>query len=154
VRNRIRCGGLFYARLFEIARMPMDLKRLPAERDTVAPDGSDVRVLLGVGGGGLAHFELGPGETSVATRHRTVEEVWFFLSGRGQMWRRGRDGQERIDDVGPGVSIDIPLGTTFQFRSFGYEPLSAVGATMPPWPGPDEAITGDGVWEPTVTPGS
>ena len=30
--------------------------RLPAEPDVVAPDGSNVRVLLGVRGGGMAHF--------------------------------------------------------------------------------------------------
>jgi mannose-6-phosphate isomerase-like protein (cupin superfamily) len=131
----------------------MDIKRLRAERDVVAPDGSDVRILLGVAGGGMAHFQIGPGETSVAVRHRTVEEVWFFVGGRGQMWRRGADGEERVDDVEPGVSIDIPLGTTFQFRATGDEPLSAVGATMPPWPGEGEAILADGPWQPTVPPG-
>ena len=36
----------------------------------------------------MAHFELPPGETSTAVAHRTVEEVWFFLGGRGEMWRR------------------------------------------------------------------
>ena len=52
-----------------------ETKRLPAAPTAVAPDGSDVRVLLELRGGGLAHFELGPGETSVAVRHRTVEEI-------------------------------------------------------------------------------
>ena len=127
----------------------MDIKRLPAEPDAIAPDGSAVRVLLGVRGGGMAHFQLAAGETSTAVRHRTVEEVWYFLGGRGRMWRRDADG-ERVDDVGPGVSIDIPLGTTFQFRALGDEPLSAVGATLPPWPGEDEAIVCEGPWRPTV----
>jgi len=126
--------------------------RLAGEPDAVAPDGSDVRVLLGVRGGGMAHFELGAGETSVAVRHRTVEEVWFFLSGRGEMWRSNGD-EELITEVGPDVSIDIPLGTTFQFRAQGDEPLRAIGATMPPWPGTGEAILADGPWTPTVTPG-
>jgi mannose-6-phosphate isomerase-like protein (cupin superfamily) len=44
------------------------------------------------------------------------------------------------------VSLDIPLGTTFQFRSTGDEPLAAVGTTMPPWPGDDEAEPADGPW--------
>jgi mannose-6-phosphate isomerase-like protein (cupin superfamily) len=131
----------------------MNLKRLPADRDAVAPDGSDVRILLGVAGGGMAHFELAPGQTSVAVRHRTVEEVWFFLGGRGQMWRKAPDGQEATDEVGPGVCIDIQLGVTFQFRAFGDEPLRAIGATMPPWPGAGEAIVSDGPWEPTVESG-
>ncbi len=125
---------------------------LPAQPDVTAPDGSNVRVLLGVSGGGMAHFELGAGEISAAVRHRTVEEVWFFLAGRGEMWRSNGD-EEVTVDVGPGVSIDIPLGTTFQFRAHGDEPLRAIGATMPPWPGPGEAILAEGPWTPTVTPG-
>jgi len=62
-----------------------ETKRLPVEPDAVAPDGSDVRILLGLRGGGMAHFELPPGQTSSAVTHKTVEEIWFFLSGRGQM---------------------------------------------------------------------
>ena len=131
----------------------MQTKRLSDRPDAIAPDGSQVRILLGVGGGTMAHFELGAGETSVAVRHRSVEEVWFFLGGSGEMWRRGEDGEEATVDVGPGVSIDIPLGTTFQFRCSGDEPLRAVGATMPPWPGAGEAILADGPWPPTVAPG-
>jgi len=125
----------------------MQTKRLPAQPDAIAPDGSAVRILLSVTGGSMAHFELAPGETSAAVRHRTVEELWFFLSGRGQMWRRRGD-EETTVDVEPGVSIDIPLGTTFQFRALGDEPLRAVGVTMPPWPGEDEAILTDGPWKP------
>ena len=47
------------------------------------PDGSNVRILLGLASGGMAHFELPSGETSTAVAHRTVEEIWFFLSGCG-----------------------------------------------------------------------
>ena len=126
-----------------------ETKLLPSERDAVAPDGSDVRVLLGLKCGGMAHFELGPGETSAAVTHRTVEEIWFFISGRGQMWRK-QNGQAEIVDVFPGVCLTIPLGTHFQFRAFGYEPLSAIGVTMPPWPGKGEAIVVEGKWIPTV----
>jgi mannose-6-phosphate isomerase-like protein (cupin superfamily) len=127
-------------------------KRLPPEPDAVAPDGADVRVLLGVTGGGLAHFELAPNETSVAVVHRTVEEVWYFLGGRGEMWRR-LGGDEEIVEVGAGLCITIPLGTGFQFRSLGHEPLAAIGATIPPWPGSGEAMLIAGRWEPTVAPG-
>jgi mannose-6-phosphate isomerase-like protein (cupin superfamily)/heme-degrading monooxygenase HmoA len=124
-------------------------KPLPADPDVTAPDGCDVRILLRTERGSTAHFELGPRRTSLAVRHRTVEEIWYFLSGRGQMWRRAPDGEERIDDVSPGVSIDIPVGTAFQFRTIGDEPLSAVGTTMPPWPNTDdEAIPVEGPWPP------
>jgi len=124
-------------------------KRLPARRDAIAPDGSDVRMLLGLSGGGLAHFELAPGETSIAVSHRTVDEIWFFLSGRGEMWRKLGDRAETVP-VDAGVSLTVPLGTHFQFRSFGYEPLAAVGVTMPPWPGENEAYEVPGPWRPTV----
>jgi mannose-6-phosphate isomerase-like protein (cupin superfamily) len=123
-------------------------KRLPVDRDAVAPDGSDVRVLLELSGGGLAHFELGPGKTSRAVTHRTVEEIWFFLTGEGQMWRKQGENAE-ITDVSPGVCLTIPLGTHFQFRSLGREVLSAIGVTMPPWPGEGEAMPVTGIWTPT-----
>ena len=123
--------------------------RLPVAHDTVAPDGSDVRNLLRLEGGSMAHFELAPGETSVAEAHRTVEEIWFFLSGRGEMWRK-QDGREKIIPVEFGICLTIPLGTRFQFRSIGYQPLAAIGVTMPPWPGEGEAIVVEGKWKPTV----
>ena len=125
--------------------------RLPAKPDAVAPDGSDVRVLPGVAGGSIAHFELGAGETSIAVEHRTVEEVWYFLHGRGEMWRKSGE-QEEVVEVSPDVCVTIPLGTRFQFRAFGDEPLAAVGVTIPPWPGDDEATPVAGPWEPTVSP--
>jgi mannose-6-phosphate isomerase-like protein (cupin superfamily) len=124
-------------------------KRLPAGRDAVAPDGSDVRLLLALPGGGMAHFALPPGHTSTAVTHRTVEEIWFFLSGRGEMWRR-QDGREEVVPVEPGVSVTIPRGTRFQFRAFGDEPLTALGVTMPPWPGDGEAVVVRGTWDPTL----
>src|SRR6516164_4960160 len=131
---------------------PFQTKMLPARPDAVAPDGSDVRVLLSVGGGSVAHFELGPGETSVAVAHRTVEEVWYFLTGRGEMWRKfGR--QEAVVDLSSGLCITIPAGTWFQFRAFGSRPLTAVGVTIPPWPGGNEATIVAGPWDPTVEAG-
>ena len=123
-------------------------KRLSVARDAVAPDGSDVRVLLQLKGGGMAHFELGPGQTSRAVAHRTVEEIWFFLSGRGEMWRK-QGAREEVVPVEPGVCLTIPCGTHFQFRAFGYEPLAAVGVTMPPWPGDGEAYEVMGTWDAT-----
>jgi mannose-6-phosphate isomerase-like protein (cupin superfamily) len=130
-----------------------DTKRLPVARDAIAPDGSDVRVLLGLKGGGLAHFELAPGTTSVAVSHRSVEEIWFVLSGRGEMWRKLGD-HEEVVPLERGVSLTIPLGTHFQFRSFGDESLAAIGVTMPPWPGENEAFKVQEKWTPTVKGGA
>jgi mannose-6-phosphate isomerase-like protein (cupin superfamily) len=124
-------------------------KRLPAERDGVAPDGSDVRTLLELERVSMAHFQLPPGQTSTAVAHRTIEEIWFFVSGRGEMWRM-QAGREEIVAVESGVCVTIPLGTHFQFRSLGYEALMAIGVTAPPWPGNGEAIPVQGKWKPTV----
>lgn len=119
--------------------------RLPAERTVVAPDGSDVRVLLGLKRGGMAHFTLGAGKVARAVTHRTVEEIWLVLSGRGEMWRRQGD-KEEIVVLEPGVCLTLPLGTHFQFRASATEPVAAVGVTMPPWPGENEAVPVTGPW--------
>ncbi len=124
-------------------------KRLPVMPDTAAPDGSDVRLLLGLPMGSFAHFELPPGQTSIPIAHRSVEEIWYFLSGRGEMWRR-QGNREEIVAVEPGVCITIPLGTHFQFRSLGDEALGAIGITMPPWPGEGEGYEVEGPWPPTI----
>ena len=51
------------------------------------------------------------------------------LSGRGEMWRR-QGAREEVVAVQAGVCLTIPLGTHFQFRSLGDQPLAAVGVTM------------------------
>jgi mannose-6-phosphate isomerase-like protein (cupin superfamily) len=125
---------------------------LPARPDARAPDGADVRVLLRLAGGSVAHFTLAPGRVSQAVTHRTVEEIWYVLGGRGEMWRRQRD-REAVVPLEAGVCLTIPLGTHFQFRATGSEPLAAVAVTMPPWPGPDEAVRVPGAWPSDQAPG-
>lgn len=124
-------------------------RRLGDKPDAIAPDGSEVRLLATLGRGSMAHFRLPPGAVSRAVRHVIVEELWFFVSGRGRMWRKDETG-ESVVEVHPGVSIDIPVGAAFQFRADGEVPLEAVGVTMPPWPGPDEAVFVDGPWPATA----
>jgi mannose-6-phosphate isomerase-like protein (cupin superfamily) len=124
----------------------------PHDPTVVAPDGSDVRVLLGLAGGGLAEFELGPGRVSAAVSHRTVEEIWYVLSGRGEMWRR-QGSREEVVALEPGVCLTIPQGVHFQFRALGTESLRVLGVTMPPWPGADEAIAVAGPWRATPAGG-
>jgi mannose-6-phosphate isomerase-like protein (cupin superfamily) len=95
----------------------------------------------------MAHFQLAAGETSFAVAHRTVEEIWYVVRGRGEMWRK-LDDQEEVVCLEPGVCLTLPLGTHFQFRAMGEEPLEAIGVTMPPWPGEGEAcrVGGSGRW--------
>jgi mannose-6-phosphate isomerase-like protein (cupin superfamily) len=107
-----------------------------------------VRVLLGLRGGGMAHFELAAGAVSRAVTHRTVEELWYVLSGAGEMWRKHR-AREEVVPLAAGVCVSIPLGTHFQFRAQGAEPLRVVAVTLPPWPGEAEAVLVTGKWQAT-----
>jgi mannose-6-phosphate isomerase-like protein (cupin superfamily) len=119
--------------------------RVPDEPDGFAPDRSEVRLLLDLGAGGMAHFSLPPGAFSTAVTHRTIEEIWYFLAGRGRVWRQQGE-REEIVEVEPGVCLTVPLGTHFQFHNDGDAPLEFIIATMPPWPGDDEAVPVPGYW--------
>ncbi len=123
----------------------MITRRLSSAPDVMAPDGSEVRLLATTSRGSMAHFTLPSGKISVAVAHNTVEEVWFFTTGQGRMWRKQGNAEETVD-VFPGVSVSISTGTHFQFRNDGDTPLEAVGMTMPPWPGMDEAYEVKGKW--------
>ena len=122
-----------------------DTLRLPSGPTVIAPDGSNVRVLLTLAGGSMAHFELEPGCVSRAVTHRTVEELWYVVGGRGEMWRRQGE-REEIVVLEPGVCLTLPVGTHFQFRAAPTHAVAAVAVTMPPWPGTDEAMPVDGPW--------
>jgi hypothetical protein len=119
----------------------METKTLPEAPDLLAPDGSEVRILLSRPAGSMAHFRLPPGQVSKPVRHRTVEEIWYVLSGHGEMWRAGT-----VTPLHAGICVTIPVGVPFQFRAQGPEPLAAVAVTMPPWPGEQEAEFVEGPW--------
>ena len=122
-----------------------DTMLLPDAPDAIAPDGSQVRVLLRLDGGSMAHFGLAAGQVSRAIAHHAVGELWYVLSGHGQMWRRQGDRQETVP-LKPGTCLSIPAGTHFQFSADDGGPLTAVGVTIPPWPGDHEAYEVAGAW--------
>ena len=127
-----------------------ETKPLGEKPDAIAPDGTAVRLLASLAGGSFAHFELPAGAVSHAVTHRTVEEIWYFVAGVGQLWRRQGE-TESVVDVRPGVCLTVPLGTEFQFRADPTAPLAFVAATVPPWPGETEAFRVEGRWEATVS---
>ena len=122
-----------------------DTRRLSSAVDAIAPDGSEVRILCSGSRGSMAHFSLPGGHVSQAVAHHSIEEIWFFLAGRGRFWRKQGLDQD-IVEVSEGVSVSIPPGTHFQFRNDGKDALTAVGVSMPPWPGEDEAYAVEGAW--------
>ena len=74
-----------------------------------------------------------------AVKHGRVEEIWYFIRGQGQVWRKLGD-HEEVVDVSPGVTLTIPVETHFQFRNTGWEPLCFIIATVPPWRGNEDAV--------------
>jgi len=53
-------------------------------------------------GGGLAHCTLPPHGISLAVKHKTIGEIWYFIEGHGQVWRKQGKREEAVD-VGPGT---------------------------------------------------
>jgi mannose-6-phosphate isomerase-like protein (cupin superfamily) len=98
----------------------------------------------------MAHCVLRPDQTSAAQVHKKVGEIWCCLQGLGQVWRKPPDGEPATVDVGPGRHLTIEVGTHFQFRNTGAVPLTFIIATIPSWPGPDEAEPVEGPWRPVA----
>ena len=113
--------------------------------DYLAPDGSEIRLLKDGPLGGLCHCQLPAGGISAAVAHQTVEELWYFLEGRGEVWRQNHNEGAPVR-VSPGMSLRIPCGTAFQFRNTGHGLLRFRIATMPRWPGAQEAVPAKGYW--------
>jgi mannose-6-phosphate isomerase-like protein (cupin superfamily) len=128
----------------------MQTRPLPVSPDDQSPAGAEVRYLMGGATGDMIHSTVPPHQVNRATIHATVSEFWYVLSGRGEIWRR-EGGTEESTILEPGISIDIPVGTAFQYRCIGAEPLRFICVTMPPWPGHHEASLIEGPWGPTVT---
>jgi mannose-6-phosphate isomerase-like protein (cupin superfamily) len=125
------------------------IQRVGATPTHLAPDGSQIFELSRTGLASLARCVLPAGAVTRAVRHRTVEELWYVVGGRGQVWRAD-DGGDEIVDVEAGTSLSIPLGVAFQFRAGADDPLELILTTIPPWPGPDEAVVVEGRWEARV----
>jgi mannose-6-phosphate isomerase-like protein (cupin superfamily) len=122
---------------------------LPSSPDARSPAGADIRFIMDGTTGNMIHSSVPPGQINRATVHATVSEFWFVLEGRGEIWRRDAV-EERVTPLLPGVSIDIPVGTAFQYRNVGAEPLTFICISMPPWPGDHEATHLTGAWQPTI----
>jgi mannose-6-phosphate isomerase-like protein (cupin superfamily) len=121
----------------------------PEKPDAKSPAGADIRYLMDGKTGNMIHSTVPPHQINKATVHATVSEFWYILEGHGKIWRD--DGEESmVTDLVPGVSIDVPVGTKFQYRNISDQPLKFICIAMPPWPGDSEATYIEGKWEPKV----
>jgi mannose-6-phosphate isomerase-like protein (cupin superfamily) len=127
----------------------MQTRPFPETPDARSPAGAEIRYLMESETGNMIHSTVPPGQVNRATVHATVNEFWHVLSGQGEIWHRNRDGEE-VTMLVPGVSIDIPVATAFQYRCTGAEPLLFLCITMPRWPGDHEASVVEGPWTPTA----
>jgi mannose-6-phosphate isomerase-like protein (cupin superfamily) len=118
---------------------------LPADPHHAAPDGTEIRELVALQAGDRWHSTLQAGTVSQPVRHKSVHELWYFLDGEGELWRR-RESSEEIVKVRPGRAVSIPAGVSFQFRNTGVTRLQFLGVTLPRFPGPEEAEAVEGRW--------
>ena len=123
--------------------------QLPPKPDAKSPAGADIRFIMDGTTGNMIHSTVPPGQINRATIHETVSEFWYVLEGKGKIWRK-EGAEEKVTSLMEGVSIDIPVGTAFQYRNVGSEPLKFICISMPPWPSDDEASHLDGAWKPTI----
>jgi mannose-6-phosphate isomerase-like protein (cupin superfamily) len=128
---------------------PWETQEIATAPQATAPDGSAVRVLCATTRGSMISFSLAAGAVSRAVAHKTVEEIWYVVAGSGRLWR-SVNGEEAVTAFAAGLSLTIPAGTGFQFRNDGDAPLAIVAVTMPPWPGEDEALSVNGMWQPRL----
>lgn len=120
--------------------------KLKDSYDYLAPDKSEIRLLQKSDLGEICHCTMPTDKTSTAVYHKTVFEIWYVLSGEGEMWQKKGESEETVR-LDTGVAVTIPVGNSFQFRNTGSVPLCILITTMPKWPGPDEAVVTEGKWD-------
>ena len=122
---------------------------LPEQPNAKSPAGADIRYIMDGKTGNMIHSTVPAHQVNQATVHATVSEFWYILEGQGEIWRD--DGVEScITALVPGTSIDIPVGTAFQYRNVADSDLKFICIAMPPWPGEAEARYVTGIWQPTI----
>ena len=123
--------------------VPPRIGRAAREPDTLAPDGSEIRLLAtGIHGAtraSLCEVRLRAGAVSRPVRHRSIEEIWHVTAGRGRVWRCPPGHQAQPVEVAVGDTLVIPTGWDFQFSAALDADLRLLCYASPPWPGPDEA---------------
>ncbi len=125
----------------EIPIQVNSVKPQEKEYDHLAPDGSEIRLLVRTATSSTVHCRLRAGGVAKAVRHRTVEEIWYVLSGVGEFWLNGNT---EIINLVEGLSFNVPARTAFQFRA--RTDLDVLITTTPMWPGSSEAEWVDGYW--------
>jgi mannose-6-phosphate isomerase-like protein (cupin superfamily) len=127
----------------------MNTTRLSGKPDAMSPAGAEICFLMDGEGGNMIHSSVPPRQINKATVHKTVSEFLYILKGEGEIWRDNWE-ESSVTTLVPKTTIDIPVGTSFQYRNIGDSGLKFICISMPPWPGDEEATYIEGVWEQTI----
>src|SRR5215467_5346497 len=101
----------------------MDVKNLKQVESFITLDGSEIRELLAqrnscIRKQSLAEARVAPGARTAPHYHRKTEEIYYILSGKGEMTI-----DDRKQDVGSLDAIAIPPGAVHTILNTGSEPL-------------------------------
>jgi len=117
------------------------IRKLKDCQEIIAGDGSRLKELLHPergydfnGNYSLAYAVLAPGAKSLKHKLAT-DEVYFILSGRGEMHINEETAQVSFGDV-----IDIPPNAVQWIKNIGDFDLSFLCLVSPPWKAEDEEI--------------
>lgn len=118
--------------------------------DFIAPDGTAGYQLANAPTGNMTSYRQFPKQISHAIKHNINNELWYILSGEGEIWIKHQE-QEIISKLEAGVSIFIPEHAEFQFRNTSDTiDLQFICVAMPPWAGPHIVEYVKGPWQPST----
>lgn len=94
--------------------MDVKYKKLAEKYDYLAPDGSEIRLLISSSLASLDHLIVKPKTVSRAGYHKSVQEKWYIIRGEGKIWLK-KYNQEQIIKLEPGFLFRLILMSIFSF---------------------------------------
>ena len=105
---------------------------LPREATNRSPGGaSEIRQVIQLPQGQVTHAVCAAGNVAEAAVLPERYEMFYVLAGAGELWRRAPHGEE-IVSLRPGRTVEIPMGTEFQYRALDADVMFLVIVT-PMW---------------------
>jgi mannose-6-phosphate isomerase-like protein (cupin superfamily) len=123
-----------------------EIKLVSTEKPFVSDDGSVIRTMPHMGQTESVHCLLPKGGVIQASRHKTVEQIWYVTSGEGEIWLKDLNGVESVIQLRKGTGLTVPLGFAFQFRNTGVIDLEIFIVNTTPWSGAGELIPVKNHW--------
>lgn len=121
----------------------MEVQNLAGVPAFTTLDGSEIRELLshrnsGIRNQSLAEARLAVGQATTPHYHPRAEEIYYIVSGSGQM----QIGEE-ARSVGPGDAIAIPPGAVHQIVNTGQAELRLLCCCAPAYEDSDTVLVAD-----------